>query len=341
MSNEQEILSKYICPIPFRYTELTVNKQLLCCSEWLEGDIGGVNDMGTNWNSSHAVDIRTSILNGTYKFCSTSKCPHLNTLLKTGKPTYGLIEREKFKLTKNDWIEGPKEIKIVFDSACNLACPSCRVDFIKNNPEIYNKSKQLLENLKYNYGNSVEKLHMSGYGDPFYSTALFEFLTSFESNWLPNLKSIHLHTNGLLWNSLNWEKIKNVHSYIKSCEISIDAATESTYKVVRKGGNFDLLKKNLIFINSIETVKDITFSFVVQQRNYKEVVEFYKLITSIFKNKPNIRFQYYKILNWGVMKDVDFKEAAVWESTHPEYTQYTKYIDELIQLKDTRVIFNT
>lgn len=340
MKDPKELLSKYICPIPFRYTELTVNKQVLCCSEWLEGDIGSVSDIQTNWNSEHANNVRDSILDGSYKYCSTTKCPHLNTLIKTGKPTYGLIERSKFNLTKESWEEGPREVKIVFDSACNLACPSCRVDFIRNDEAIYNKSKSILNKLKQNYSNSIEKLHMSGYGDPFYSTALFEFMTEFKPSWLPNLQSIHLHTNALLWNPTNWEKIKNVHSYIKSCEISIDAATKDTYKVVRKGGNFDLLLRNLEFIDSLSTLKDITISFVVQKKNYTEIVDFYNLIRSIFKSKPNIKFHYYRILNWGVLSDEEFNSSAVWQSTHPEYDDYCLYIDKLKNINDPNVIFN-
>lgn len=340
MSREKEILSKYICPVPFIYSEVTVNNQLLCCSEWLEGDIGRPETIGTNWNSNHANDVRNSILDGTYKYCSTTKCPHLNTLIKTGKPTYGLIEKEKFNLEQTFSQNGPKELKVVFDSACNLACPSCRVDFIRNNKGIYNKSVDILNSIKENYKSNLHTLHMSGYGDPFYSEALFEFLTNFDHSWFPALKNIHLHTNALLWNSRNWDKIKNTHNFIKSCEISIDAATGDTYKEVRKGGNFDLLIKNLIFINTIRTIKTITVSFVVQQKNYKEIVDFYNLINSIFNSNTEIRFQYYKILNWGVMKPEEFEQAAVWKETHPEYNEYRRFVDKLQQLNDSRVIFN-
>lgn len=340
MSNKQEILSKYICPIPFKYTEVTVNSQLLCCSEWLQGDIGQPDTLQTNWNSQTANKIRESILDGTYQYCSSEKCPHLNTLLKTGKPTYGLIEKDNFDIKTEYSISGPKELKVVFDSACNLACPSCRVGFIRNDNSIYSKSKEILDTIRRDYKNSLETLHMSGYGDPFYSKALFEFMTDFKKDWFPNLNSIHLHTNALLWNELNWGKIENCHSYIKSCEISIDAATSDTYKKVRKGGNFDLLIKNLKFINTIETIEDITVSFVVQQENYKEVLEFYNLINNIFENKPNIRFQYYKILNWGVMNEEEYKKAAIWIDTHPEHSEYNDTIQQLININDQRVIFN-
>ena len=44
---------------------------------------------------------------------------------------------------------------------------------------------------------------MSGYGDPFYSTGLFKFLQTIDSNDWPSLVNIHLHTNAMLWNERN------------------------------------------------------------------------------------------------------------------------------------------
>ena len=49
---------------------------------------------------------------------------------------------------------------------------------------------------------------MSGYGDPFYSEALFEWLCNFSTEKYPNMTNIHMHTNAMLWNERNWEKIK-------------------------------------------------------------------------------------------------------------------------------------
>ena len=46
-------------------------------------------------------------------------------------------------------------------------------------------------------------------------------------------------------NERNWNKIKSAQPFIKSAEISIDAANAETYHKVRKGGKWDLLVKNL------------------------------------------------------------------------------------------------
>jgi len=79
-------------------------------------------------------------------------------------------------------------------------------------------------------------------------------------------------------------------------------------------------------------------SFVIQDDNYNEIVPFYKLMDSIFKNKRNLTFQYYKILNWGVLSDEDFKSKAVWHENHPNYKALVEQIKLLDSYNDDRII---
>ena len=339
MKEEYKILTEYICPVPFSNSEITYDKEHMCCSEWLELPIGSINTVGKNWNNKVSTQIRESILDGSYKFCSKEKCPHLNTLIKSKKSST-LIPKAEFDIARTFNINGPEKLKVVFDSACNLACPSCRIGFIKNNDAIYVKSTRTLELIKKYYGNTLKELMMSGYGDPFFSDALFEFLQTFDNSWFPNIEKIHLHTNGILWNERNWNKITKSQPFISSAEISIDAAKKETYEIIRRGGNWDLLIKNLTFINTLDQIKDLTISFVVQKDNYKEMIDFYKLITGIFKNKRKLTLQYYRILDWGVLKPEEFKKAAVWDSSHNEHLEYLSYAQQLIDINDSRIIHN-
>ena len=98
--------------------------------------------------------------------------------------------------------------------------------------------------------------------------------------------------------------------------------------------------KNLEFITGIETIKRKRFSFVVQKDNYKEMIDFYKLITGIFKNKRKLTLQYYRILDWGVLKPEEFKKAAVWDSSHNEHLEYLSYAQQLLDINDSRIIHN-
>jgi len=331
-------LSKYICTNPFNYTELTVNSQHMCCNEWMSLDIKTVGTLHDNWNSDKAKSARQSMVDGSFRYCSIDKCPHLNNVAHNDRPS-GPIKLKTNKLV-NELTEQklPNSMKVVFDSACNLACPSCRVDFIKNEEYITKKSREILIDVENSYGSSLEFISMSGYGDPFYSKALFEWLATFDKHKYPNMQNIHIHTNGMLWNKNNWEKIKLAQPYIKSAEISIDAATPETYHTVRKGGKWDLLIKNLKFIDSLTQVKNIILSFVIQNDNYKEIVSFYELMNSIFQNERNIEIQYYKILNWGVLPEEEFAKFAVWNKTHHNYDGLVEQIKILNSFNDSRVI---
>jgi len=177
---------------------------------------------------------------------------------------------------------------------------------------------------------------MSGYGDPFYSAAFFDFLVNFDNTLFPKLSKIHLHTNAILWNKSNWEKIKKAHSYIKTAEISIDAATEQTYKIVRKGGKWDLLLRNLEFINKIPDLTQITFSFVIQKQNYHEIYDFYKLIKGIVRDKE-IFFLYYSIQDWGILTPEDYQSMKVWDKSHSDYTEFFNVVEKLRKVGDRNV----
>ena len=74
------------------------------------------------------------------------------------------------------------------------------------------------------------------------------------------MKRIHIHTNGILWTEQLWERMKSVHPFVKSCEISIDAATQDTYEnKTRIGGKWETLLKQLDFIINIPTINSYIF----------------------------------------------------------------------------------
>ena len=331
-------LQKYICSNPFNYTELTEYSQHMCCNEWMSLNIKTNGNLHDNWNSEKAISARQSMLDGSFKYCSTDKCPHLNEVVHRDRPSGPVKRRTDTLVKKLTEQKLPSSMKVVFDSACNLACPSCRKDFIRNDEYITKRSKGILADVEKSYGESLEFISMSGYGDPFYSEALFEWLCNFDKSKYPKMKNIHLHTNGMLWNERNWNKIKLAQPYIKSAEISIDAAKADTYHSVRKGGKWDLLLKNLEFINTLTQIDNIIISFVIQNDNYKEIVAFYQLMDSIFKNKNNITIQYYKILNWGSLSDKNFKEKAVWHTDHPNFYDLLGQIKVLDSFNDSRVV---
>jgi MoaA/NifB/PqqE/SkfB family radical SAM enzyme len=139
-----------------------------------------------------------------------------------------------------------------------------------------------------------------------------------------------------MWNKKVWNSMPNVHKFVKSCEISIDAATRETYETkVRLNGNWDNLISNLKFISTIKGLRLIKPSFVVQQKNYKEMYDFAQLMKSIFGNKVLVLFV--KMNNWGTFTDLEFMKEKIWDSSHPEYSEF---IIELNRIKGLSNVYH-
>jgi MoaA/NifB/PqqE/SkfB family radical SAM enzyme len=130
-----------------------------------------------------------------------------------------------------------------------------------------------------------------------------------------------------MWNKEMWESMPNIHKYVHTCEISIDAGTQDTYEnKTRLGGNWETLLNNLKFISSLPISK-IKTSFVVQDSNYMEMEEFYNLMYSIFGKNVNVFFG--KITNWGTFSDSEFKSKQVWDIEHSEHHLFKKEFNKI------------
>lgn len=332
--------SNYICSLPFRNLELKETEKYLCCKAWLLTYLPDNTSIDEAWNSDIANDIRDSILDGSYKHCDEKICPYLQ-LKDRGNVNIGPLYHkdhlpEDLEKVIDDYKSG-KEIKPVitqwsFDKTCNLSCPSCRTELIVSKREDIERSRNIINDIKTNYGDVIKSLYITGTGDPFVSVAFREFLQTFDPTEWPSLKNIHLHTNATRWTKEMWDSMPKIHKYVRTVEISIDAATKDTYEnKVRLGGKWDVLLENLKFISTIPTLKRVKTSFVVQQMNYKEMKDFYNLMYSIFGSKLIV--YYGKILMWDTYSETEFSEHTVWKSLHPEYEDFIKEVKSFLPKK--------
>lgn len=338
-------LKKYICTVPFQALEIHADKNFMCCASWLTKELPNGVPIKELWNSDEAVEIRKSVSDGSYKYCDKTQCPFLSRLSAINMKESGpilpydklddniktAIETQNFNLKK-----GPKIIQLSFDRTCNYKCPSCRVDMIVANSEKIKQVNLTLEEIEDSYSESIETIYCSGTADPFVSVSYRNYLRNFNPKKYPNLKSIHLHTNASMWNKEMWDSMPNIHRYVKTCEISIDASTKHTYEnVTRLGGNWDNLISNLNFISTIDTLDSIKCSFVVQQTNYKEMADFLNLMKSIFGIRVKVFFG--KITNWGTFTEEQFKLLQIWSQTHPEHNLF---LDELKKVITDPYVFH-
>ncbi len=195
--------------------------------------------------------------------------------------------------------------------------------------------EKTIEDIDKYYSQHVKTLYITGSGDPFVSVGFRNYLRKFNPKKYPNLEKIHFHTNASMWNKEMWDSMPNVHKYVKSCEISIDAGTKDTYEnKTRLGGDWENLMNNLKFINTLRM--RVKTSFVVQDTNYMEMETFYNLMYSIFGKKVNIFFG--KITNWGTFSEGEFKLKQVWDTEHPEHHLFKKEFNKV--WKNTNLFHN-
>jgi len=346
-------LKKYVCIIPFMHMEILQKRSYLCCPSWLPHPIFHKDrDIKEVWNDELAQKIRQSILDGEYEYCSKTFCPSLNELINTDKipesfPNF--IEKDKLPFEINHWdiknyvVENtsivkktPGELNFTFDRSCNLRCPSCRSSKYMADSDELQGIDGILKYIEQNFSENVKKIFITGSGDPFASKSFRKFLKEFDKEKFKNLNLLHLSTNGNLFTPEMWEEIKNSRDFIKYCEISIDAATKDTYEnKVRLDGNWDKLLENLKFIVSLDSIICLRFSFVVQNKNYKEIEPFIELIYNL--NKDRIKkygewssvIYFSKIDDWYVMDNDTFNTHAVWKETHENYSDFLNEIKKV------------
>ena len=157
--------------------------------------------------------------------------------------------------------------------------------------------------------NDAHELYITGSGDGFGGEFWRNLLKSITMKQYPNMKNLHLHTNGVGWTKKIWKILSNLHSIPRiTTEISIDAATEDTYHQIRVGGVWKILQQNLHFIFSdISNLEFVRLTFVVQNNNYMEMVDFIKMADYFQKlngMKTAVSFQH--INNWGTFSDANF-----------------------------------
>lgn len=325
-------LSKRFCSKPFVFFEVVPNGDAFCCcTGWLPKPLGNLhnNDVMAVWNSEAAREIRTSILDGSFRYCRQKVCPEIGNGTLPYKEDVSdpdlkeIIEKGTTILTKK-----PKEFNLAYDRTCNLSCPSCRTEQIVIKGEEYAEKQQLQDRILATGLEDAEKLIVTGSGDPFASKLYRDLLADLDADKHPNLW-VHLMTNGQLFTPLAWEKWKKSQKVIKTASISMDAASEETYRIVRRGGTFQNLLVNLEFVASLRRKGDLSgvqVDFVVQQANYREMKAYVELAKHFSFDSAGFS----RITNWGTFTAKEFSLQAVHDPAHPEHSQFLEILKDSI-----------
>ena len=321
-------LKHYGCKVPFNHIEIhSTGAVTICCGSWLPLESGNllyqsVQDILDNVDRKQVQD---NMRKGCFDNCN-DQCPQLSSFMMGSTDYWDIVPLNKLD---TEIERGVVDIGFSYDLSCNLQCPSCRDKLIVWDPEnpddkngqriklIHQKVKELVDRML------VERkrvnLNITGSGDAFASPLYWSYLLELASKPIPDNLTINLKTNGVMMTKENWDDIKPLWNNIGYVEVSVDAFTEETYKIVRKNGNFKRLKKNLdvfdemVFNKCFPNLFNWQTNFIVQRDNYKELCDFV-LWQLKFKSKPSIWTNL--LAQWYHMSDEKFKGMAIWQEGH-------------------------
>lgn len=326
-----------ICRRPFESVEIKMDGKVnICCGDWLPVSIGNLHEdsIVDIWQSKKVNIIRDTINDGSYKYCNLQVCEDIKYLYNRRKKDQPILKY-------------PRSIHMAVDVTCNLACPSCRTDYIKTETtESMAKIRSVLDNI---FSSVTEMSHseritiyMDGAGEIFSSSVYRDFFKNhrlFNNNdsW-PNIDFV-LNTNGTLLTP----KIQKMYSSLLDktslfC-ISVDAGNKDTYESVRVGGDWDMLMDNLQYLyedHLIKKNKPWQWNFIVQKNNILSLPDLIRKIQQFKEKPPFLRIS--NLVNWGSYTEEEYLENAIWLPGNPEHQTYKdimndKFVSDFIRKK--------
>lgn len=326
------------CTTPFRRFEFNGTGDIsICCASWLPVKCGNllIDEYEEILNNATRISVLNDMRKGKITECNDS-CTLLGEILGCSSSflnpdkekifkTVGGLNRRFPNFVIPERIEEainkiPYTIFFTYDPSCNLACPSCRpnMHMFKLNENhlitlIHKKATGFVDYLL----NKGEKVNMSitGSGDPFGSPTFRNYLRELATKPVPENLELKLVTNGNLMTEQFMNEIKPLWKIISDITISIDAAREETYNIVRKNGNFTKLKENIDNLDNLisngefpklSNNRFITH-YVVQAANYREIKEYAEWQLS-YKNSKCIQFAL--ISQWGHISNEKFARMS-------------------------------
>ena len=319
-------LSDKFCPMPFTHlaTGYKGDAFACCCPAWVPFAVGNVLEAPSAdavWNSDVAAEIRRSVHDGDFSYCSRTLCSYIaaQKLPLKAEITDPLLRRyidERSVVLE----EVPQMVQLNHDATCNLACPSCRTEIITAKAEeqdAYAESARrvILPLLRKVNGQS----YISGGGEAFASKHYRSILAALNRTEYPDLY-LYLITNGQLTTAERWRQFPDLLEMIDILSVSIDAARAETYERLRRPGKWPILMKNLELIAEMRragSIRRFQINFVVQEENYREIPEFVELGTRL--GVDSIWFQ--RLTNYGAYAEGAFAKADVTSPSHPKHAE--------------------
>lgn len=313
------------CAMPFEQIETRNNGDVhLCCPAWLPVPVGQMREPDAAfWNSARALEIRRSILDGDFSHCSRWHCPRIAERRLPRRQEVPERLREVVVERRVVRAEPPSRVILSHDRSCNISCPSCRTKTIMLSRAASTALDDLVDNAFVELIGSAGQIKVTGSGDPFASRHFRRLLRRLSRTPGPP-RRLQIHSNGLLLDERTWRALE-LDEQVGSVWISTDAARADTYAVVRRGGDFAKLRRNLDFLAQQRRAGAFDFfrlDFVVQQRNYAEMAEMVELAEAVAADLV----YFSRIRNWGTFEASAFMGHDVCHESHPEHERLLEHL---------------
>jgi MoaA/NifB/PqqE/SkfB family radical SAM enzyme len=296
-----------------------------CCPAWLPVPIGNLERQSAEeiWNSRAAQDIRRSILDGSYRYCSRMHCPKITACALPKIEGLSNQEHRGFVASRRTQLaRGPRRLVLNHDRSCNLSCPSCRTKMIVARKPERERMNAMADRVLMPLLEHARTVHVTGSGDPFGSAHFRYLLRQIGRKRPPHLR-LELQTNGLLL-AQSWGEL-GLEGLVQVLYISIDAARPETYAQVRRGGSFERLLDNLAFVAELRRVGKVgrvRLDFVVQTLNFREMPEAVGLVRRF--GFDGLKFQ--MIRSWNTYSPDEFAWHNIGSPDHPRFAEFLEVL---------------
>ena len=303
--------------------------EVCCLARFPVGDLKN-SSLEDVWNGEKVKKFRQSVLDDSYRYCPHDTCHILRSgQFSTAAESTSVNITNAVTTGDLEIIEPEIAMSLVYDQTCNLSCPSCRTERIVLKGDEFDKAKMMHDLIKEQCLKGLARIHISGQGDPFASRLYRDLLYTLDAKDYPNLV-VHLHTNGLLLNAKSWSRMEKIKDRVEIIGISIDAATEETYRKLRRGGELKHLLPNLEFAKKLRqsgAVKYLRFSFVVQESNYHEMPAFVEMSKTY--GADAVKFQ----------RRRGHSGAEIFDVVHQDFDSFLDVLENPIMSDDIVQIF--
>ncbi len=238
---------------------------------------------------------------------------------------------------------------IEFTNKCNLKCIHCAQSLMNEHYETYgNFSKELLiELLEDLYLNKIRfsSLILFWLGEPTLHPnfkEMYSIILNYNRKY--NLfNNIELHTNATLLKREYMDLAFENQDLRQTWHFTLDAINKETYKAIKGTDNMDKAYENAKEMIKLKSILKATYprlvcQFIVQEKNYKEALEFRDFWADKF-NENNLNFE---VVGYHVLGEVNnaifFRQLDALDFSQQDYAnKLYEYILKKVNISNKRL----